>query len=139
MCYDLVIKLNRKNNERNHLILFRIFVLILCLIFYFINKIDFLFNFLDQFIILNHSDNFFIIIIIPSDIINKDFMTTKTILIFHQELSIEVRKSFEGCKRSKNNWFVFNCWNDRNCWGDQNYWDDWNEWVERNHDESQRM
>ena len=34
--------------------------------------------------------------------INKDFMIIKAILIFHQELFVEIRKRFEGCKRSRN-------------------------------------
>ena len=33
--------------------------------------------------------------------INKDFTIMKAILIFHQEFSIEIRKRFEKCKRSK--------------------------------------
>ena len=76
----MVIKLDGKNDGRDHLALFGAFALILC----FINEIDFL---LDR-------------ITIPPGMINKGFAATKATLMLYQKLSVGIRKRFEGRRRS---------------------------------------
>ena len=38
--------------------------------------------------------------------INKDFVVMKTVLMLHQELSVRVRKSFEGYRRNRDDRFL---------------------------------
>jgi len=94
----LVIKLDGKNDGRDHLALFRIFALILCLIICFTNEIDFLLDFLGQSTVLDRS--IFLWITSPSGVLNKGFATTKTTLVLYQKLSVGLRKRFKGCRRS---------------------------------------
>ena len=39
--------------------------------------------------------------------INKSFVIMKIVFIFYQKFSIEVRKSFEECKRNRSDQFLF--------------------------------